>query len=41
MTFPIWVYVSITGVLVYLLLFRFYGHAAIASAFKVRLITLS
>lgn len=24
-TFPIWVYVSITGVLVYLLLFRFYG----------------
>ena len=37
-TFPIWVYVSITGVLVYLLLFRFYGHAAVVSAINVRLI---
>ena len=26
-TFPIWVYVSITGVLVYLLLFKLYGPA--------------
>lgn len=40
-TFPIWVYVSITGVLVYLLLFRFYGHTAIASAINVRLIAFS
>jgi uncharacterized membrane protein YozB (DUF420 family) len=40
-TFPIWVYVSITGVLVYLMLFRFYGHAATVSAVKVRLIALS
>ncbi len=27
-TFPIWVYVSVTGVLVYLLLFRLYGPAS-------------
>jgi len=27
-TFPIWVYVSMTGVLVYLLLFRLYGPAS-------------
>lgn len=27
-TFPIWVYVSMTGVLVYLFLFRMYGPAA-------------
>jgi len=27
LTFPIWVYVSITGVLVYVLLFRIYGAA--------------
>jgi len=27
-TFPIWVYVSITGVVVYVLLFRIYGPAA-------------
>ena len=40
-TFPIWVYVSITGVLVYLLLFRFYGHAALVSAGNVRLIAFS
>ena len=26
-TFPIWVYVSITGVIVYLMLFRWYGPA--------------
>ncbi len=26
-TFPIWIYVSVTGVLVYLLLFRLYGPA--------------
>jgi len=39
-TFPIWVYVSITGVLVYLLLFRFYGHATIVSAINVRLLVL-
>lgn len=26
-TFPIWVYVSVTGVMVYLLLFRLYGPA--------------
>ncbi len=26
-TFPIWVYVSVTGVIVYLLLFRLYGPA--------------
>ena len=31
-TFPIWVYVSITGVLVYLLLFRFYGPPAAVAA---------
>jgi len=37
-TFPIWVYVSITGVLVYLLLFRFYGPAAMVSADNTRLI---
>lgn len=30
-TFPIWVYVSITGVLVYLLLFRIYRPAALVS----------
>lgn len=40
-TFPIWVYVSITGVLVYLLLFRLYGHTAIVSAINVRLIAFS
>ncbi len=27
-TFPIWVYVSVTGVIVYLLLFQWYGPAA-------------
>ncbi len=40
-TFPIWVYVSITGVLVYLLLFRLYGPTAIVSAIKFRLIAFS
>lgn len=30
-TFPIWVYVSITGVLVYLLLFRLYRPAGLVS----------
>lgn len=40
-TFPIWVYVSITGVLVYLLLFRFYGPAAIISTVNVRLLAFS
>ena len=29
-TFPLWIYVSITGVLVYLLLFRLYGPAEAA-----------
>lgn len=38
-TLPIWIYVSITGVIVYLMLFRFYPHlapsvAAIASGLK-------
>ena len=28
-TFPIWVYVSVTGVLVYVLLFQLYGPAAV------------
>jgi len=28
-TFPIWVYVSVTGVLVYLLLFQIYGRDAV------------
>ena len=25
-TFPIWIYVSVTGVIIYMLLFRIYGH---------------
>ena len=29
-TYPIWVYVSVTGVLVYLLLFRLYGPAPLS-----------
>jgi len=31
LTFPIWVYVSITGVLVYVLLFRLYGPAGMVA----------
>jgi uncharacterized membrane protein YozB (DUF420 family) len=31
-TFPIWIYVSVTGVLVYLLLFQLYGPAATSAA---------
>ena len=40
-TFPIWVYVSITGVLVYLLLFRLYRPAAPISYALVQQVAFS
>lgn len=31
-TFPIWIYVSLTGIAVYVLLFKIYGPAAVATS---------
>ena len=38
---PIWMYVSVTGVIVYLMLYRFYPHSPIAALAKLRVAAAS
>ncbi len=40
-TWPIWMYVSVTGVIVYLMVYRLYPHSSIASLTRLRVATVS